>query len=333
MSARIIFFNTGWMDFYKGISNDKITGGGKHVDSEGWGGEMFNFKSFKSKLYGYVQPKIDKKYDNPSTIKLEKIDGLKTDEKLENVTVVFTAKEPHKGGTYIIGWYKNATVYRHYQSPPKNSNRKYKNFSLGYYTTTRSKDGKLLSIDERIVKVRRQEKNWMGQSNVWYADNNPEFIKLVKDYIFKGKIPSKPKRHSTGKGGPRQTDPLKRIKVEKSAIKVVTKHYKKLGYEVQSFEKDNVGWDLSTTIDKTELKLEVKGLSGSNIITELTPNEFKNLKADKKYYRLCIVTDALTKPKLKIFSYSKDNRQWTSEDGTIIKFEELISARVFAKHD
>lgn len=329
MSDRIIFFNTGWMDFYKGILNDKIVGGGKHVDSEGWGGEMFNFHNFNNNLYGYVQPKIDRKYKNPPTIKLEKIGGSKTDESIDNVTVVWTAKEPNKGGTYIIGWYKNATIYRYLQKPPRNSNRKYKNNLLGYFTTTNSKDGKLLSIDERIISIPRQEKNWMGQSNVWYADKNPEFVKLVKKYIFKGKTLLTSSNQKQGKGSPRQTNPLKRIEVEEKAVLLVTDYYKKLGFIVESFEKDNVGWDLTATNDRTELKLEVKGLSGINIATELTPNEFKNLKSDLKFYRLCIVTETLTKPKLKIFAFSKENKQWTSEDGTVIKFKEVISARIY----
>ena len=114
---------------------------------------------------------------------------------------------------------------------------------------------------------------------------NPDFIKIVKEYIFNGKIPKQPKPRTTGvgTGRPRQPDTLKRIEVEKNAIKVVTEYYTKLNYTVQSFEKDNLGWDLTATNDRTELKLEVKGLSGKDTQTELTPNEFKNLKADNKF--------------------------------------------------
>jgi len=329
MSDRIVFFNTGWMDFYKGLSNDTITGGGKYVDSMGWGGEMLNFKPFNGRLFGYVQPKIDRKYDNPSTIKLEKLGVTEDDESIDNVTVVWTATDPDNGGTYIIGWYKKATVFRYYQDPPTNSKRRYKNNPLGYFVTAKVKDAKLLPLDERVVQVQRQKKNWMGQSNVWYADNNPEFVKAVKDYIFKGTIPSKVRGGRKGKGGARQLDPLKRTEAEKKAVLFVTKYYENIGYHIQSFEKDNVGWDLTASNTKTELKLEVKGLSGVNIATELTPNEFKNLKADRTFYRLCVVTNALTKPTLKVFAHSKDNDEWTSEDGTIIKFEEVVSARIF----
>jgi Domain of unknown function (DUF3883) len=315
MNDRIVFLNTGWMDFYNGIAGDPITGGGKHVETEGWGGEMYNFKPFKNKFFGYVQPKIDTVHQNPSTIKLEKIGGLETDPKIDNVTVVWTARDPNKGGTYIVGWYKKATVYRYRQSSPKNSNRNYMNISLDFYATANAEDSTLLPVDERIVNIRRQEKN--------------EFVKLVKDYIFETKIPKQPDVPTLGKGTPRQLDPLKRIQVEKSAVEVVTNYYRELGYVVESFEKDNVGWDLTATNNRIQLKLEVKGLSGSITSTELTPNEYKNLKADKRFYRLCIVTDALVEPKLRIFAYSNDNKEWASGDGTILRFEEVISARVY----
>jgi hypothetical protein len=330
MSNKIVFFNTGWMDLYQGIKNrDTISGGGKHVDTHGWGGEMYNFNDFENNLYGYVQPKIDRLNNNPSIIKLERIGGLETDSKIHNVTVVWTATNPVNRGTYVIGWYKNATVYRNYQEPPKKSNRKYKKHLFGFFAKAKSKDCKLLSRDERIMNVRRQEKNWMGQSNVWYAENNPVFVKQIKDYIFKNKSPIIRKTDKGKEGIARQSDPLKRIEVELKAVKFVTKYYENLGYEIESFEKDNVGWDLTASNNKAILKLEVKGLSGKNISTELTPNEFENLKSDKVNYRVCIVTDALMKPKLKVFAFSKEKDDWISEDGTILSFVKVISARIF----
>ncbi len=329
MKDRIIFLNTGWMDFYKGISNDKITGGGKHVVSQGWGGEVFNFREFNGSMYGYVQPKIDRKYNNPCTIKLEKIGASESDEKLTGVTVVWTASDPMSGGTYIVGWYLNATVYRFEQPPPKNSKRNHKNIPIGFYAFAKSNNTRLLPVDERVIKIKRQQKNWMGQSNVWYADENPQFVKLVRDYIVSGNLPSYTQQR-TALTKPRQNDILKRIAVETSAVKLVTAHYFKLGYEVKSVEKDNVGWDLIASNNKIELKLEVKGLSGNSLIAELTPNEFKNLKAHKTFYRICIVTDALgKKPILTIFYFSNEIMEWISDDGRTLKFEEVISARVF----
>ncbi|MCG7856685.1 DUF3883 domain-containing protein [Flavihumibacter sediminis] len=331
MTNTLLFLNTGWMDFYKGLKNDSITGGGKNVAKMGWGHEILNFKIYNKQAYGYVQPKIDKKFKNPSNIKLEKLGASKSDDKIENITVVWTATCPNRHKSFVIGWYKNATVYRYHQAPPRNSKRNFKNNQIGYFVTTKETNAKLLPKDERILEVKRRMKNWMGQSNVWYAEKNPEFVTTVKNYIFKGIIPAKNKSRQKKIGLPKQIDPLKRLEVEKKAVLMVTGYYKKLGYEVQSFEKDNVGWDLTATNNSTILKIEVKGLSGLNISTELTPNEYKNLKEDKIYYRLCIVTNALKKPKLKIFAHSTDNNEWTSDDGTILNFNEEVSARIFVK--
>lgn len=309
------------MDFYQGISNDQMTGGGKQIDKHGWGAEMFNFKPSNGRHYGYVRVSKDRQ------INIDRLGAKSTDDKLDKVTIVWTAKHPDTGGTHIIGWYKNATLFRYYQEPAKSLNRKWKQHILGYCMTAKTSDSKLLSKDERLIKVPRGS-NGMGQTNIWYGNNNPDFVKTVEQYIQNGKIPSI-KKTKTRKGSPRQIDPLKRIEVETKAVKFVIKYYKKLGYELTSVEKDNVGWDLTAINDKITLKLEVKGLSGKDIAAELTPNEFSNLQSDTRKYRLCIVTETLTAPKLKIFSHSTDNCKWTSEDGTTLRFEKIISARIY----
>ncbi len=52
-----------------------------------------------------ISIKIDKKYGNPSSIKLEKLDANESDDKIDGITVVWTATHPTSGGSYIIGWY------------------------------------------------------------------------------------------------------------------------------------------------------------------------------------------------------------------------------------
>lgn len=321
MKNKIVFFNTGWMDQYRGLTNDKITGGGKYVSDMGWGHELFNFKNYKGKYYGYVQPK--------SMINLEKLGAKEGADFVKGINVVWLATDPINGGTYIVGWYKNATIFRFSQKPPLNSNRRYKGESINYYAKAKAVDCKLLSVDERNFKVQRGKRNWLGQSNVWYASENPKFIDKVKAYISQGKISKKTKQLKKPKNKGWQTDVLKRNEIEQKAVLVVTKYYHNLGYNVKSFEKDNVGWDLTATNEKVELKLEVKGLSGSQIGTELTPNEYSKMKLHYKYYRICIVTNALAKPTLTIFSYSEDNRQWVSSNGELLQFKKVVGARLF----
>ena len=316
----IIFFNIGWMDFYQGIQNDSITGGGKHVQTTGWGHEILNFKKYRNKNYGNVRVS--------GQIKLHKLGANKEDDQIDGVTVVWTATDPVSSGTYIIGWYKNATVYKEEQEPPESSNRFYGDELVIYRTVAKADDCALLPRDERVVRIPRG-KGGMGQSNIWYADNNPSFVKSILKYINYGVLPSLSKSQKKVKSiNPRQTDPFKKQKVEKAAVKEVIKHYEKLGYEITSVELENVGWDLTAQREKTTLKLEVKGLSGKEVVVELTPNEYANLKMDLENYRLCIVTDALAEPILRIFTYSHESGIWRSEDGMRLGFEEKISARI-----
>jgi hypothetical protein len=126
---------------------------------------------------------------------------------------------------------------------------------------------------------------------------------------------------------PRQPDPLLRQRVEQIAVETTTAHFTHLGYRVESVENDNVGWDLNAVLGKQDLKLEVKGLSGSQTVVELTPNEFAAMGEHRKSYRVCVVTTALTKPCLEIFAYSPDSRQWKSSKRRVLHIEKIIAAR------
>jgi hypothetical protein len=327
---KIVFFNTGWMTAYRGLVGDTLQGGGKYVKEHGFGSEIFNFLPYRGRLYGYVQPKIDNKYGNDPTIRIEKLGAAPEDDFVDGITVVWTAKDPTHGGTRIIGWYKNARVYRYHRPPTELSNRRHEGQLQGYYAEAKEEDCVLLPIDARKVEIFRQQKSWMGQSNVWYAEDNQEFVRQVAAYIAGEARPELTSPASSRKKteGSRQPDVLKRLAVEKAAVTCVCDYYSGLGYVVNSVEKDNEGWDLTATDHETMLRLEVKGLSGGAVITELTPNEYEKAKFYKAEYRICVVTNALNKPFLQIFSYSAELDGWSDLTGVMLTFEERTSARV-----
>lgn len=170
----------------------------------------------------------------------------------------------------------------------------------------------------------------MSQGNIWYAEKSKDIVKKVHDYIFKGINPEE-KRGKFNHGRPFQVDSIKRKKIENAAIKHIHNYYKTLSHHLKSVETEKVGWDLEATMGKTKLCLEVKGLSGNDINVELTHNEYKQMFGIKNKFRLCIVTNALTKPTKFIFSYSKDEKIWSDEkQNRELDFKKLISARVTA---
>lgn len=161
----------------------------------------------------------------------------------------------------------------------------------------------------------------MGQSNVWYAQNfrDENFFKKISELInpVKTRTPTKP-------------DVERNKLVENTAIDIVAKHYSGYGYLVKSVEKDNCGWDLIATIEKLTLNIEVKGLSGKSIYIGLTPNEYKAFALNDVQYRLCIVTECLSNPKLEVFSYNLSSKNWLSQTGKYLSVELIQAASIYA---
>ena len=160
-----------------------------------------------------------------------------------------------------------------------------------------------------------------------------EFVRRLRDVCI-GNFSSRNKPSVTAKksrriGTARQADPFRRQEVERAAVEFITRHFTDDGYSVDSKEQDNVGWDLEAVRDDELLRLEVKGLSGSVLCIELTPNEYEKMNSAmyRDSYRLCVVTNALSDPQLVIFAYSKKRKIWIDESGRQLAIEEIIAAR------
>lgn len=307
---RLLFANIGWMEHYKGNCDaDMIVGGGSYDNKDKH--EAFNFQDFKGTCYGYVQTVRNAK------ISLSRIDNTVSNSasKINNVLVVWVASRPDSGGTYIVGWYNNATVYADYCSSNNAKRNQY-----GYNITARKDDCVLLPVDSRTMNVPRatvKGKGFLGQSNVWYADYDDasvqEFRDAVVEYITKYQV----KRNAVIKYQVK-VDAKARKKIEEAAIKYVTKEYQSRGYHITSKEKDNVGWDLDAVYGKIHLKLEVKGLASNTISVHITSNEHEKMCDDRKNYRLCVVINAATNPQMIVFIWDNTLKQWVSEDDSSI---------------
>lgn len=316
------------MESYRGNrKSDQITGGGSYVAEKGMGHEVCNFYRHKGNVYGYVQPARGQRPVSAGTIKLENVvdsHASRDDEYIEGVLVIWTATRP-EGGTVVVGWYKNATVFREYQYFKSAPTLHSQNGLEGFRIYARSKDVQLLPIDERTIQIPRQTKGGIGQSNVWYG--NSEIGRNIAREVI---ALSEGKRRKRKPNSARTTDPEHNSKVEKIAVKMVWKYYEDLGYSLTSVEKDNVGWDLEASQNNTKLRIEVKGLSGKNPNIELTPNEFKSFSENHQHYRLVVVTEASTSPKLHICHYSREHDGWQifSHDGASVDIVEKVAAQV-----
>ena len=202
----ILFCNVGWMNKYNGIAGDSIERGGKY-NKHSIGHEVCNFTNNQGIVYGYVQPVGD-------SIKIEKLGASKKDEKIEGVTVVWTAG-PESGGTVVVGWYEDATVYRDLQSIEKPNALQTENGVTSYRVKALANKATLLPIEQRELTIPRAVKGGIGQSNVWCADKDEsqEIVSQVKELIKTGGTSSLPDidhSKSIQEGNPRLVAHLRR---------------------------------------------------------------------------------------------------------------------------
>lgn len=332
-AARVLICNVGWMDFYRGVTQgDKIAGGGSYITKHRYGSEIFNFQPHQGYYYGGVFP------GRHGVIKVQKLNGWTNVKRADGVTVIWCAKRPKGGGTYIVGWYKNASVYSEYQEPPAGSKRGVpgKNETCGYYVKAKVRAARWLHKDERLHRVPRG-KGGIGTSHIWFPEFTNvgrRFLETVKDLLND----THKKKGTTNKAkqsqkNHRQSDIEKRQRIERLSMEAVADWYTVQGYDLSSVANQNLGWDLEAVLGhdqmSSKLRIEVKGLSGSKVCVELTPNEFSNMQRHKDSYRICVVTNADQPPKQEIsrFSFSIDTGRWLDQASKVLIVEKLLGAR------
>ncbi|BAK76713.1 HNH endonuclease [Pseudogulbenkiania sp. NH8B] len=175
----ILFCNVGWMQKYDGLDADSLERGGSY-NNHSIGHEVCNFTPVGDVVYGYIQAN--------GNIKLENLGASKKDDSVDGVTVVWTASPPD-GGTVVVGWYLNATVYRAVQQTPQKAAKHIAQGATYFRIKAKRKDAVLL--EERSVLIPRATKGGIGQSNIWYADK-PEskpIVERVMKLITEGPTP------------------------------------------------------------------------------------------------------------------------------------------------
>jgi hypothetical protein len=316
-----------WMPSYAG--EDEVHAAGfDFVREEGYGYELFNFKVFGDFCYGFVESRS-------GTLNIDRLGADADDTFVDDVTIIWTAS-PRAGGRVIVGWYQSARVYRKIQRGTVGG-RDVHGQKIGYYSRARTQDCVLIPAEQRDFSVPYRGKGLPGQSSVFYPEVSeaPElrnWLKQAITYISTWTGSSTAGRSAaTGAGWPSPPDAAHNAAVEAAAIAFVRGY---LGREQEDRQKDNCGWDLEYTRDRQKLCLEVKGLSGSAIAVELTPNEYAAMKRamtntfSEGEYRLAVVCNALIKPELFLFAHSAGN-EWICElTCKTIQVAERIAARL-----
>jgi hypothetical protein len=320
MPLPLLVCRTAWMDHYRGVTaKDTPTGGGAWVKQHGFGHEAYNFEPVLNEYFGYVRP-------TGSGINLSKLGGSADDEQLDGVTVVWVATHPTEGGTRVVGWYLNATVFAEYQAPPTKKGRRLPDGEAPWFLV-RARDAVLLDRDERVFEVPRG-KGGMGQSNAWYPD--AQAAAPILKYVECGGR-RYPVSLRTAK--PRLVDVDRRLRIEATAMKAAASWFADRGYKVDDVSMDRLGWDLEARLERAHLKIEVKGtsLDADAFVVEVTPNEYAKMTnaEHRDAFRLCVVTNCEDTPVVAVFAWSVDTETWATGDGARqLAIEERVAARI-----
>jgi hypothetical protein len=185
----MMFCNIGWMERYRGLKGqrDQISGGGSYVDENEHGSEVCNFLECRDGFtYGHVETlkgKIDRNID------IKPLGGGKpADDHVDGVDVIWTATHPRDGGRRVIGFYRNATVWRRraeFPNPPSSQHRRDEigNFRIRAH----SSETVLFPTKDRTLRLKSGVKGWMGHVPWWFATvvrpDVTEFLKSVRGLL------------------------------------------------------------------------------------------------------------------------------------------------------
>ncbi|MGD1019752.1 MAG: DUF3883 domain-containing protein [Verrucomicrobiia bacterium] len=323
---KILLCNVSWMKWYSGISEDDTPKhGGDYVRKHGYGHEAINFKPHNGVMYGFVQLRT-------GTININRLDPDSLD-KVEDVLVVWRARSNE--GSVVVGWYKHATVYRQNQKAFSERSFTYRGKTIRPEWIVKADAENCFRVlpRQRVFRVPVTHKGFGSQTFISFLKAD---IKEVK--VFKAELLNYIAQVEKGvyvaprKGRKWRIDQARKLRIERSAINVVSDYYINRGYDIRSVEKEHVGYDLVASLVRRRLLIEVKGTSFTSdtvITVNLSPNEYQRSKSQRRRYRICIVTGCLSSPIVHEFVWNDSDVEWQDENsGTSLGVAEVISANL-----
>lgn len=294
----VVFARVGWMRWYRGPQPDdeKPIGGGGYTKTS-LGHEAFNFLPLSGRMFGYFQPvsqqrKLRRKHS--SIVALERIQADFRGDVLENVEVVFVATHPRLGSQRIVGWFHNATVYRHKQPSSAKERQRF-----SYFLET-SADTATLVPEKRREFIIPGGAGAFGQANVCYVlDKNGkpkkagwigDALKYVDSYALENAAADPESdtdaeiSHILGSTIERaagfQSNPRIKKAIEDYAMAWAERRLSELRYEPTDTHKTKP-YDFLCKRAGGDLYVEVKGTQEAGQSVSLSPREVEHAEGHK----------------------------------------------------
>lgn len=321
---KLLFLNVGWMERYLGPADDDPTVGDfRYLHDRKHGHECYNFADQGGWCFGH--------HPSSAGTNIDKLGAQPNDQSVDHIDVIWFSKDPNKGKAVIIGWYSDATVYRHFQTPQNAGACTLDGDTIAYKVKARFANCHPLPIDQRLFHVpsKADATGGYGQNANWYGGSDL-FRQSVRGYLKNLQDTKRDFPQATV--APKNTDPDLRRKVERIAVEEARAYYESEEggrRRVDSVETDNRGWDLEAHSPSDTLLVEVKGLVGSIPCIELTPNEYTQMRVRKDVWVLFIATECLSaRPVRREIRYDYGAHRWKSLTGEIMRIEEKTGAIV-----
>lgn len=310
-TAPVLFVPVPWMQRYGAD--------GHAADSDDMA--RWNFAPHKGWLYGHIPNAPDDAPDDA----LERLNAPANAPTQSGVLVVWTACHPLERIHKVVGWYKAATVLRRPASLDDPTRP-----GATYSVKAAAEDGTALAVADRRLAL---PVNVAEPLNRPFTETDPDFLARLRDLVKRPPAATPPSpAQQTGRGGrsgPRQPDVETRLAVEKAAMDAAIEYFP----NAQDVSARNLGWDMTVPGGDTgqETYVEVKGLSGTNVRFELTPNEYGALRQYGPRYILFVLTSAL-EPDARIHVFTPEGTPgvlvWQTADGRRLNFTERTGAVV-----
>lgn len=157
-----------WMEKYSG--ERKMVGGHGYVRKTGVGEERWNFKPHRGRMFGYA---------TNTGIDIGRLGAERGDSCAHPVDVVWTATKP-EGGRVVVGWYRDAEVYRTLQSGHRGRRKAFWNIEAA------EKNCRRLEVKERTLFVESMREGGYPARRTWFADEYEygKEIRLKVEQLF-----------------------------------------------------------------------------------------------------------------------------------------------------
>lgn len=150
----MLLCHVAWMEKYSG--EEEISGGHGYVRETGDGEERWNFKPRRGRMFGYA---------TNTGINIGRLGAERQDNCVHPVDVVWTATRP-EGGRVVVGWYRDAKVYRRLQPDPRQPDYSGPLWNI----EAAERNCRRLEVEDRKLSVEANRPGGYPARRTWFAD-------------------------------------------------------------------------------------------------------------------------------------------------------------------